>query len=40
MPEISRTNLSYRTCKVASQKYTRASQTDEQNKQNEVQWNQ
>ena len=40
MRAIKRTNLSHRTCNAASQRYTRASQTDEQRKmRNEVEWN-
>ena len=30
MPAIRRTNLSHRTCNASSQRYTRASQTEEQ----------
>jgi hypothetical protein len=40
MPEIRRTNLCFRTRNAASQRYTRASQTDEQREaQNEVEQN-
>ena len=40
MPAIRRTNLSHRTRNAASQRYTRASQTDEQHEaRNEVERN-